>query len=220
MKNRKKTVLFASSGVLFALFFVLILLVKLLDTAPIGPLDSVIGLSSLNGATRDFFGTSDICYTVTELFGYLAFCVIAIFGGLGFYQLVTRKHLKKVDVDILLLGGLYAVTIACYVLFEIVVINYRPVLVDGVLEASFPSSHTMLVISVFGSAIPQVLSRVKKRPISLALACFFALIIVLTVFGRLASGVHWLTDILGGVLLGAALVLAYAGCFESIPEKM
>ena len=131
------------------------------------------------------------------------------FAVLGLVQWIKRKSILKVDRSILTLGGFYIVVMAVYILFEIVVINYRPVLINGYLEASYPSSTTMLVMCVMPTAMIQLRPRIKndvfRRYVMLVIAAFIAF----TVIGRLVSGVHWITDIIGGALLSTAIVLMY-----------
>ena len=109
------------------------------------------------------------------------------------------------------LGVFYIVVIAVYLLFECVVINYRPVLINGVLEASYPSSTTMLVMTVMPTALMQWNQRIKttvlRRSVLVATVAFIAFMVI----GRLLSGVHWVTDILGGAMLSISLVSAYIG---------
>ena len=141
---------------------------------------------------------------------------VAAFGLLGLVQWIRRKNLRKVDGDILVLGGFYIVVLAFFCLFEVLDINYRPVLIEGVLEASYPSSTTMLALCVMPSVMLQLRRRMKngaaKRCTQAALFVFTAFLVI----GRLVSGVHWLTDIIGGVLLSAGLVLLYdsISCME------
>ena len=132
-----------------------------------------------------------------------------IFGILGFAQWVKRKSIRKVDHDILAMGGFYGVTIAVYLLFEYVVINYRPVLIGGILEASYPSSTTVLVMCVMPTAMLQCNSRIKNRLLRICVLSFIAAFTVFMILGRLISGVHWFTDIVGGMLLSAGLVKLY-----------
>ena len=77
-------------------------------------------------------------------------------------------------------------------------------------EASFPSSHTMLVCVVMGSAIMLLGRYIKDEKIRRVLKIVFYLVIAVTVLGRLFSGVHWLTDILGGVLISICLLSIFA----------
>ena len=212
MKQTNRTA-WALTG-LFALLFLLVTgLVLRVDVAPVGPAGTVIGLSHLNAGVFALLGESELWYRLTSAFGGLALLVVLSFGLLGAVQLVRRRSLAAVDRDILMLGLIYLLTALLYVLFEHTVVNYRPVILVPSVgpEPSFPSSHTMLVCTVLGTAIPAWRRRLTQRPGLLRLVTAAAiLIIVLTVAGRLLSGVHWFTDILAGTLLSAALISLYA----------
>ena len=148
-------------------------------------------------------------YTITDWLSIVPICFVIAFGILGFIQLINRKNILKVDYDILVLGGFYVTVMAMYVLFEMIVVNYRPVLIEGVLEASYPSSTTMLVMCIMPTTIMQLNRRIKsirlKGMVSFILSLFTAFMVV----GRLISGVHWLSDIIGGALLSIGLVMMY-----------
>ena len=131
------------------------------------------------------------------------------FALLGLIQWIKRKHLLKVDYNILVLGGFYIVVMAVYVLFEMLVVNYRPVLIGGILEASYPSSTTMLVMCVMPTAIVQFNARIKNNVLKRCVASAIIAFIVFMVIGRLISGVHWFTDIIGGALFSAGMVMMY-----------
>ncbi len=219
MTERKKDLKFilclAASGVLALLFVIIAVAAKFTDVAPIGPESLEIGLSTINGYIFNTLGENEFFYNITEIFGLVAIAVMGGFALVGLIQLIRRKSLKAVDIDIWLLAALYVLMAAFYVLFEIVVVNYRPVLVDGEPEASFPSSHTMLVLTVFGSAIYQFAKRICQSRLWIIPTIFSAIIMLFTVIGRLASGVHWFSDILAGVCLAGAMVFAYiAICFK------
>lgn len=197
---------FAPSGVLFLIFIIYTLVVKYADVAPIGPNGSKVGLSTVNGFFAGLFKYNEFFYDITKVVAVFSFLFIGFFALLGLIQLIKGKSFKKVDPAIYGLGGLYIITVLFYALFEVLIINYRPILTDGELEASFPSSHTMLAISVLGSAIIYFIYRLKnEKPFVIA---NLILIAIMTV-GRLVSGVHWFTDIIGGVILGCALVSLY-----------
>lgn len=199
--------------ILSALFLLLFILftasVKIYDVKPVGPENSMIGYSSLNMAVFNKYGENPFLYTVTEIFGYIALLTAAGFGLVGLLQLIRRRSIKKVDSSILLLGAFYVIVMGFYGLFEVFIINYRPVLVDGVLEASYPSSHTMLVICIMATAIMQYNQRIKS-PVTKVLADSICVIIIgVTIVGRLLSGVHWFTDIIGSVILSTSLIIFY-----------
>ena len=120
-----------------------------------------------------------------------------------------RKHILKVDRSILVLGVFYIVTLVCFLVFEVAVINYRPVLIEGILEASYPSSTTMLVMCVMPTAVMQFRRRIKNAVLWQWVSLVMTAFTVFMVVGRLISGVHWLTDIIGGLLMSAGLVMMY-----------
>ena len=211
-KNNLKRKIRARSGwavLMLALFVLLTALLMKADVRAIGPENSSVGLAGINGFVHEKLGTSDAFYRLTDLMGKADFLFVLAFAALGLVQLVCGRSLKAVDGSLYLLAGFYVVVGACYVLFEKFVVNCRPVLENGQLEASFPSSHTLLAVTILGSAMVQLRQRIHSRGLRTAVNVVFTVLIAVMAVGRLLSGVHWLTDILGGVLLGAALVLAY-----------
>lgn len=180
-----------------------------LDVRAIGPQGSFVGFAGINGFVHNLTGVHWGLYNITDWLGLVPIFVCMGFGILGLVQWIKRKSIRKVDYDIFVLGGFYIVTIAVYLLFESVVINYRPVLIGGILEASYPSSTTMLVMCVMPTAIMQLVSRTKNKVLRNIIAVTIIAFIAFMVIGRLISGVHWLTDIVGGVLLSAGLVMMY-----------
>jgi len=199
------------------MFIVFTLGVTNCDVGPIGPEGTTVGFASLNRSIHEFFGVQMIWYTITDWLGVIAILTAFGYAAVGMVQLIRRKSIRKVDGPIVAMGFLYLLVIAFYLFFEWVVINYRPVLLDGVLEVSYPSSHTMLVVSVMAAAaIQQHTQFPERRKQSLAIDVAAGLIIAVTVVGRLLSGVHWFTDIAGGVLLSSALTALYRAVVECI----
>ena len=193
-------------GILFIIFTVL---VKVVDVQPLGAEGSLIGFASLNTAVFSLLGTNDFCYKLTQCFGILAILTAGIFAVIGLLQLIKRKNLLKVDREIITAGIIYAVVIVLYVLFEKLAINYRPLALDEGLEASYPSTHTMLILTILGTAIPLIGKYISNSKLSLTGKVLCILIMWLTVVCRLLSGVHWFTDIIGGVLISLCLISLY-----------
>lgn len=183
--------------------------IQFVDVEAIGPQESSVGFATINRLVHNFTGVHMALYTITDWLGLVPLGFVMAFALLGLIQWIKRKHLLKVDYNILILGGFYIVVMTVYVIFEMLVVNYRPVLINGYLEASYPSSTTMLVMCVMPTAIMQFNARIKnnvlKRCVTYAITAF----IVFMVIGRLISGVHWFTDIIGGALLSAGLVIMY-----------
>ena len=209
MKKTRKRMFFMGAGFLGA-FVLWTVLVSYVDVRAIGQNASSVGFATLNGYVHNLTGVNMLLYTITDWLGLVPIGVAFGFAVLGLVQWVGRKSLFKVDRSILALGGFYIFVLATYIFFEIVVINYRPVLIDGYLEVSYPSSTTMLVMCVMPTAMMQLHARIKsdvfRRCVLISIAAFTAFMVI----GRLASGVHWLTDIIGGALVSAGLVITYA----------
>lgn len=206
-KETKKN--FCITMVLLGAFALWTAAVRLVDVQPIGPQGSAVGFSAINGWIHDLTGVHMALYTVTDWLGLVPIGVAMGFALLGLIQWIKRKHLRQVDFSILVLGGFYLLVMAAYVLFEVFVINHRPVLINGCLEASYPSSTTMLVLCVMPTAIMQLNTRIKSKTLKRCAAFGITAFTVFMVIGRLLSGVHWFTDIVGGALLSAGLVMLY-----------
>lgn len=207
---------FIVTGIIFLFFIIFTILVKVVDVQAIGPESSKIGFASLNGWMHDSIGEHVFWYDVTKYLGVLSLLVAAMFGGIGLMQLIKGRSLYKVDVAIVLMGVFYVLVGIFYVLFEVVVVNYRPMILDAKdgLEASYPSSHTMLVVCIMAAAMIYCRKRVRDPRIGVTAMAAAGTVIVITVIGRLVCGVHWFTDIIGGLLLGAALVMLYYSVLE------
>lgn len=213
MKRIRKS-LIVSLGFL-SLFILWTVIVKLINVKQIGPQNSEVGLAGINQFVHNLTGVHFDMYTATDILSIVPLTICIGFGILGLLQWVKRKSFRKVDRSILALGGLYAVTLMVFILFETLIINFRPVLIEGKLEASYPSSTTMLVMCVMLSAMIEfgrrISNKVQRRTILIACTTFTLFMVV----GRFISGVHWFSDIIGGILLSVSLV----SLFYSVTNK-
>ena len=207
--EKKNSRLFWVGVGLLAVFVLWTVLIRFVDVEAIGPRQSSVGFATLNGYIHNLTGVNMSLYIITDWLGLVPIGVAFGFAVLGIVQCIKRKSLLKVDRSILTLGGFYIVVMAVYILFEIVVINYRPTLIDGYLEASYPSSTTILVMCVMPTAMMQLRTRIKNDLFRRCVMLTITMFITFMVIGRLVSGVHWITDIIGGALLSTAIVLMY-----------
>ncbi len=214
MRESKAIGLFVVSMLLLILFAALNAALLLVDVQPVGPLGSFVGLATVNDAVFRNIGTSDLWYGLTELLGKGSLLLAAGFAVAGLVQWIRRKSLARVDAGILIMAGLYVIMGIVYVFFEKCIINYRPVLIDDVLEASFPSSHTLLTLCIWGSALLYFRQVLWNKPLRAVVTFICIAAMVIMVVGRLLSGVHWFTDIIASVVLSAALLSLYASLLD------
>ena len=214
---KKKGVIISICLVILCIAFTLI--VKYVDVSPIGPNDSSVGLSALNKFFHELIGVNMGFYTFTNIMGAFPIIMVLAYVVVGVVQLVKRKSLLKVDKELFVLAGLYVAVLCIYVLFEKVTINFRPTLIDGELEASYPSSHTLLSLCICGSTIIYnkfMYSRIKITKYENIVA-FVSLLLIL--FGRIVSGVHWFSDILGGMIISITLIYIFANVLTYVQNK-
>ena len=214
--TRKSELAFQQGRLLLIIFCIYTLAVKFIGREPIGPNESKVGFAGLNKWFRDLVNYNSAWYSISKFFGILVILTAVMFGLLGLIELIRRKNLWSVDMNYISLGFFYVVVAIVYFFFEIVAVNYRPVMTGDVLEASYPSTHTMLAICVMGSAMLQSgrLIRDTNKRFIFNFAAFF--IAFMTVLARAMSGVHWITDIIGGLLLSFGMVLMYKSTYIRI----
>ena len=204
---------------LLVLFVLWTVLIRTVDVRAIGPEGSKVGFAAWNAWFHQLTGVHMTLYTVTDWLGLVPILICGCFGILGLYQWIRRKRLFQVDPDILLLGVYYLLVIAGYLVFEMVPVDYRPILIEGYLEASYPSSTTLLVLSVMPTLKFQADRRCGNRAVRCLAAAFAVLFSAFMVTGRLVAGVHWATDIIGSVFLSAGLFLLYRGAVTYADQK-
>ena len=219
MNKRLKIIL---GEVCLLLTLILIVMLLTVDVEPIGPQGTSIGFSHLNGGVFNLLGESGFFRFVTKILGVVAILVVAAFAALGVMELIQRKSLQKIDSEFYALAGLYSAMGIVYIFFDkIVAVNYRPIIEEGAAmpEASFPSTHTLLACVVFGSAILVLGRFIKDSRIRMIASAVLGFLMLLTVVGRLLAGVHWFTDILGGILISGVLLSVFSFVLDILKEK-
>ena len=202
MKRKKLTVtiLLLVSSIIF------IVLLKRIDVKCDAVNNSCIGFATINKFLFNKIGVNMLWYTITDWLGIIPILISIVYAFVGLFQLIKRKSLKKVDTEMIILGIFYIIVMSIYILFEKYIINYRPILMNGFLEASFPSSHTLMTICLCGSSII-INNRLFKNNFTKIINIISIFIIFITIIGRFISGVHWFTDIIGGTLISSFLLM-------------
>ena len=210
MKLKSKRFLFL--GITYIISFVVwTILIQTIDVQPIGLNNSDVGFARFNLWFHKLTGANLTIYNITDWLGLVPVFICMFFAMLGLIQLVKRRNLFKVDFDIIILGVYYIIVIFGYLIFEMIPINYRPVTINGFVEASYPSSTTLLVLSVMPTLVLQTKRRMKNITIKNVISILSIAFSVFMVVGRLVSGVHWFTDIIGSIFLSFGLFNLYKG---------
>lgn len=208
MRKNNQKILYAAICLL-AGFVLWTTAIQFIDVKAIGPQNSSVGFATLNQLVHNLTGVNMSLYTITDWAGLVPIGFAMGFALLGFIQWIKRKRILKVDYSILVLGGFYVLVIAMYIFFEMFIVNYRPILINGILEASYPSSTTMLVLCIMPTTIMQFNNRIKNEALKKLISVLIIVFILFTVIGRILSGVHWITDIIGGAMFSSGLVMLY-----------
>lgn len=206
-KNGKRIMLLG--GVLVAAFVVWTLLIQIVDVQPVGQNGTDIGFATFNCWFHKWTGVHMTTYTITDWLGLVPLFTCMVFGMIGLVQLIKRRSLLKVDYDIIVLGVYYILVMFGYVIFEMIPINYRPILINGFMEASYPSSTALIVLGVMPTLVEQINRRLKNAVLKRSITVFAVLFSAYMVIGRLISGVHWFTDIVGSIFLSMGLFCIY-----------
>ena len=216
MNSKRRNFFISAILILLAIGFTV--LVKVVDVKQVGVNETSIGFATVNQFVFNLFGVNMIWYHITDWLGLVPIFMAMAYALIGLIQLVKRKSLFKVDKEIIILGIFYVVVIALYLFFEKVIVNYRPVLMDGFIEASYPSSHTLMTICLCGSSI--IVNRnLFNNKITKFLNILSIAIVLITIIGRLISGVHWFTDIIGGIFISIALLMTLYSTINLIKKE-
>ena len=219
MKEKQRPAAAWIGGLLLTAFGFWTVLIKWVDVRPVGQNGTDIGFAAFNVWFHRLTGVHMQIYSITDWLGLVPIFICMCFGAVGLVQLIRRRSLRKVDADILLLGVYYVLVIFGYLFFEMVPINYRPIPIRGIMEASYPSSTTLLVLSVMPTLKYQIDRRCESSAVRKVTTVFVYVFSAFMVVGRLIAGVHWATDIAGSVLLSAGLFAIYAASVDRADRR-
>ncbi len=206
---KKNNINLIITSLLFATFSIFTILLRIVDIGINKTTRTKIGLSSINQPIATAIGTSSAWNTISAITFVLAGLVLAALITIAIIEFAKNKNIFKINPKLLYLIGLYALAGIFYLIFEICIINYRPVLEDGLIKASYPSSHTLLICVICISACFIVPDYIKNKPLKITAIAILLLLSILAPVSRLLSGMHWFTDVVGGIILSLALVMTY-----------
>ena len=144
---------------------------------------------------------------ISDIILYSSFAVLGVFVILGLYQWISRKSLKKVDRKILAMIPPLILMAITYVVFDkFIVLATRP---NGSGEPSFPSTHAMVVATIYFMVIVALPKYLKNKTLCTFLDLVMSALITLVAYGRIASNMHSTTDVIAGVAFGAVFAVIY-----------
>lgn len=221
MKSKKTKTIYAIIWTAVAVVFSF--MIRLVDVGIAGETQTEVGLVHLNRKFAEMYSSFDqTAYNWSEWIGFFFLALVGVCGLFGLSQLIKRKNLLKVDMEILFMGILYLITLGLYFLFTKVAITYRPIIVPGEdgIEPSFPSSHSMMAVVVAG-AISSVIDRyLSNKNLCKLIKYLLMVLAILTFVFRMESGAHWFTDIWAGLFIGGALISWYEVSICDLPSEV
>lgn len=205
----KKKIIDISLLVSFFLFIILTVLVLVVDVKVNDVTGTDIGLSTFNEFFNDL-PKNNIWDQISDIVMYISLASILVFVGIGIYQWIKRRSLKKVDFEIMFLGVFIVLMVGFWLVFDkLVVINYRPMKINGEIESSYPSTHVMVVTFLLFASCYFINKKWNTKLVNVLSYTVASIIVIATSIFRVAAGMHWVTDVLGGILLGIVLYLGF-----------
>ena len=150
---------------------------------------------------------------VTDITLIAALAVLGVFALLGLYQWITRKSFQKVDQNLRAFIPPIILMVVVYIIFgKFIILSVRP---DGSGEPSFPSTHTMVVATIFSIVALNLKHYVRQKPLRIVLYIVMLILTILTAIGRVASNKHWPTD----VACGLVFALVFTGIYYVLSKR-
>ena len=199
----------ALAGLVLAIPFALLLLLVADHWGPLQRLDVRLD-ESLNSYAFQHATYVSVLQQISHIASPLTFEILSV--AVAAVLLVRRQPRLAVWLLVTVFGG--------GLLSQIVkraVGRKRPLLphpVAHALSASFPSGHSLGVVVGVGALLLVGLPYARRglRPVLIAVG---VLIVLAVGFSRLGLGVHYLSDVLGGYLLGAGWLAATTAAFAA-----
>ena len=144
---------------------------------------------------------------ITNIILLTSFAIFTVFGILGLCQWHKSKSLKKVDKELLLAIIPFSLMLVTYVIFDkFFILNTRP---NGSGEPSFPSTHTMVVATIFFITAIILPKYIKSKTACAILDSMMLILLILVCVGRVLANMHWVSDVIGGLIFAVIFTTIY-----------
>lgn len=203
-KNLKKKKILIPLGVLSLLFIILTVLVC---TNTIEPLDNAASSFIISIRSPELTNTMNI---ITNISGSYA---LIVFTTLFIILIKKKKYPLAITINLI------AVFITSQ-LAKAIVERDRPL--DMLVSApgySYPSGHSMVGLAYFSFLSYLVIKYIPNKIVKIILPIVFTITILLVGFSRIYLGVHYLSDVLAGFLLGAIYLIIFINIYPLEEQK-
>lgn len=148
---------------------------------------------------------NEMVIILTELGGFWVITILTI------VLLITLKKKQKIMV----LSNVIIVTILNQLL-KIVFMRPRPEIMRLIEEQgySFPSGHSMVSTAFYGLLIYLIYKNVKNKYIKYTLCTILSILILIICLSRIYLGVHYASDVIGGVCFSIAYLIIFINVFK------
>ena len=139
---------------------------------------------------------------ITNIILILSLIALGAFAVLGLVQWIKRKSLKKVDKQLRWFPLPLALMAATYVVFDKFLpkfFDFMPTRPNGSGEPSFPSTHVMIVATIFFITTIILPKYIKNKVVRIILELLMVIGLALTCTGRVMANMHTPIDVLGGI---------------------
>ncbi|MBR2970157.1 MAG: phosphatase PAP2 family protein [Clostridia bacterium] len=145
-----------------------------------------------------------------KVFTYLGSVIILVPVAIILFFVIKGKREKIFVISTFTLAA------ALSTAMKYLVARNRP---DGIaiieeIGYSFPSAHTVLSLVVYGMVIYMMLKFMKNKPLKIILSIILAILVIAVALSRVYLGVHFMSDIFGGWILGFFVLVLCITCYE------
>lgn len=203
-KNLKNKKILISLGVLSLLFIILTVLVC---TNIIEPLDTATASYIIKIRTPELTNTMNIITNISGTYALLMFTTLFII------LIKNKKYPLAITINLILVFIISQ-------LAKVIIGRDRPI--DMIIPAtgySYPSGHSMVGLAYFSFLSYLVIKYIPNKIVKIILPIIFTITVILVGFSRIYLGVHYLSDVLAGFLLGTIYLIIFINIYPLKEQK-
>lgn len=191
-------------SILWLILLIFTILVSFVDVKIYNVTNTEIGLYSLNKIFLVNSINSNYINIISNGIFLICLLVIILMLLLITFEYFKTKKINKNNLNFIIH---FLIMVLIWIIFDkILIINYRPILINGNIEGSYPSTHVMVSTFVLLFLSDKLKKIFKNDKIFYIIS--IGLIIIQSI-SRILLTMHWFTDIIGGLLIGCLLFFTF-----------